>query len=173
MSRRTTLAPVLAGTALAVGLGFGLTVVLPFADAANTKTDATTRTYTKGQVAGHKVYVNQGCVYCHTQQVRDTFTDAGLGPVPSRPRDALRDRPAQFGSARFGPDLTCVADRAASGKEATDEDAIAAMMDYLRDPAEHHPGSTMPSYRTLSPADLRHLAQYLVSLHCAPVEGAE
>jgi cbb3-type cytochrome oxidase cytochrome c subunit len=47
-----------------------------------------------------------------------------------------------------------------------DETKIVAMMDYLRHPAEHHPGSTMPSYATLSRDDLRHLAQYLVSLRC-------
>ena len=168
--RRTTMLPVLLGTALFVGAGYAVTVLLPVADRANTTRTGSTPSYTKGEAAGRDVYVNQGCVYCHTQQVRDTFTDAGLAERPTRAGDTLGARPGLLGQARYGPDLACVGDRVPGAAEDAGHDAqVAAMVAYLQDPAGVHPGSTMPSYRHLSATQLRRLASYLVALHCAGV----
>jgi cytochrome c oxidase cbb3-type subunit 2 len=67
---------------------------------------------------GLKVYVNEGCVYCHTQQVRPVKPDENLGR-PSAPGDYARlqrpgiwrQTPAVLGSERTGPDLTNVGKR--------------------------------------------------------------
>ncbi len=167
MSKRLTLLPVLLGSALLLGTGFAVTVALPTADAVTTTPTDTTRAYTKGEVAGREIYVNQGCVYCHTQQVRDSFTDAGLADRPTRPGDTLADRPASLGETRFGPDLRCVGDRQAGAASDAERDAqIEAMVDYLRDPSAVYPDSSMPSYSYLSSTDLRRLASYLVGLTC-------
>lgn len=69
---------------------------------------------------GLEVYVAEGCVACHTQQVRPIPTDEAWGR-PSAPRDygnlgGLMDfwrpyTPAVLGSSRIGPDLSNVASR--------------------------------------------------------------
>ncbi|HVF18996.1 MAG TPA: cbb3-type cytochrome c oxidase subunit II [Mycobacteriales bacterium] len=166
--RRLTLLPALLGSAVMLGAGFAVTVALPAADAVTRSSTDTTRAYTNGEVDGREVYVNQGCVYCHTQQVRDTYTDAGLAERPTRPGDTLTDRPGSLGEARFGPDLRCVGDRApGTADESSSKQALlAAMVDYLRDPGAVRRDSGMPSYGHLSDTELERLAMYLVGLSC-------
>lgn len=164
---RMTLAPVLAGPALLVAIGYGVTVVAPATADVNTRRSDETRPYTVGASKGRDLYASNGCVYCHSLQRRDAFPDAGLGPAPSSAKEDLNDRPAMHGQARYGPDLSCVGDRVPGAAADADADAkLAAMMEYLREPAAVHPGSTMPSYRFLKHDDLRRLAAYLVEHTC-------
>jgi cytochrome c oxidase cbb3-type subunit 2 len=74
------------------------------------------------QRAGLKVYVSEGCVACHTQQVRPLEMDAVWGR-PSAPGDYAYVypidvwhpyAPAVLGSERTGPDLSNVGARQAS-----------------------------------------------------------
>lgn len=73
---------------------------------------------TELQRKGLKVYINEGCVYCHTQQVRPIEMDEVWGR-PSIPADYAhinrpsiwRQTPAVLGSARIGPDLTNIGNR--------------------------------------------------------------
>lgn len=164
---RMTLLPVLAGPALLVGIGYGVTVVAPATADSTTTRSAETRPYTVGAVKGRGLYANNGCVHCHSLQRRDTFADAGLGPAPSSEKEDLNDRPAMLGLARYGPDLSCVGDRVPGAAEDADGEAkVDAMVAYLEEPSSVHPGSTMPSYRFLKQADLRRLAAYLVEHTC-------
>lgn len=64
---------------------------------------------------GLRVYVSEGCVACHTQQVRNIEMDAVWGTRPSVPGDYYyskqrldlwRQSPSVLGSERTGPDLT-------------------------------------------------------------------
>lgn len=64
-------------------------------------------------IAGRRVYAAEGCVACHSQQVRQTSitgTDIarGWGVRPSVARDYLRDANAFLGSSRLGQDLSNV-----------------------------------------------------------------
>jgi len=65
--------------------------------------------YTAQQARGRAVYVAEGCVYCHSQQVRDpVYTsdkDRGWGPRATVPSDYVYDKPHQLGTMRTGPDL--------------------------------------------------------------------
>ncbi|MEP7078478.1 MAG: cbb3-type cytochrome c oxidase subunit II, partial [Chthoniobacterales bacterium] len=74
---------------------------------------------------GRKVYVANGCVYCHTQQVRADYAGSDIerkwGERRSAPRDYLFDRPVLLGKMRMGPDLANVGKRA----PAEDENATA------------------------------------------------
>lgn len=72
--------------------------------------------------AGLAVYVSEGCVACHTQQVRPLEMDAVWGR-PSAPGDYAYVRPAGvwqpyapavLGSERTGPDLSNIGARQAS-----------------------------------------------------------
>lgn len=69
---------------------------------------------------GLKTYISEGCVACHTQQVRSIAMDNKWGNRPSIPSDYyyskqrmdfLRQSPSILGSERTGPDLTSVGAR--------------------------------------------------------------
>jgi cytochrome c oxidase cbb3-type subunit 2 len=70
---------------------------------------------------GRKIYAANGCVYCHSQQVRADYAasdiDRKWGTRRSAPRDYIFERPAMLGKMRLGPDLSNV------GKRAPSEDA--------------------------------------------------
>lgn len=93
---------------------------------------------------GMKVFINEGCVYCHTQQVRPIAMDENWGR-PSAPGDYARinrpsiwrQTPAVLGSARTGPDLTNIGKRQPS--------AVWHMM-HLYNPRSVVEESIMPSY---------------------------
>jgi cbb3-type cytochrome oxidase cytochrome c subunit len=72
---------------------------------------------------GRRIYVANGCNYCHTQQVRADYAGSDLerkwGERRSAPRDYIFDRPVLLGKMRMGPDLANVGHRA----PVTDENA--------------------------------------------------
>src|SRR3954471_6800960 len=65
---------------------------------------------------GRKIYVANGCVYCHSQQVRADYAasdiDRKWGTRRSAPRDYIFERPAMLGKLRMGPDLSNIGKRA-------------------------------------------------------------
>jgi cytochrome c oxidase cbb3-type subunit 2 len=72
-------------------------------------------------VAGQRVYAAEGCISCHSQQVRQTSVTAtdierGWGVRPSVARDYLRDSTAFLGSRRLGQDLSNVGVRLPDAK---------------------------------------------------------
>ena len=165
--RRMTLLPVLAGPAILLAAGYAVTVVAPATAKVNTHRTADTATYTKGGIQGHRVYAGNGCVYCHTLGRRDSYTDAGLASSVSSPSERQNDGPALMGEARYGPDLSCIGDRVpGAAANADDKARLDAMVAYLQDPAAVHHGTTMPSYRVLSTADVQRLAAYLLMQTC-------
>ncbi len=116
------------------------------------------RDFPEGSVEerGREVYVQEGCVYCHTQQVRPVIADVGLGPV-SQPGDYAELDAPLLGYRRLGPDLMH-----AGSREPTD--SVRWVRDHLADPYRDRPWSIMPSYDYLSTEDLQALAQYVASL---------
>ena len=64
---------------------------------------------------GRKVYIANGCAYCHSQQVRPDYAasdiDRKWGQRRSAPRDYIYDRPVLLGKMRMGPDLANVGKR--------------------------------------------------------------
>jgi cytochrome c oxidase cbb3-type subunit 2 len=98
---------------------------------------------------GRQVYAANGCVYCHTQQVReghmggDMARGWGQGSGAARrtvARDYAFENPAFVGSTRVGPDLTNVGWRQPSAEW---------HFLHLYDPAAVTPGSNMPPFRFL------------------------
>lgn len=92
--------------------------------------------------AGQRVYAANGCVTCHSQQVRSNSSDVAkkLGPRPTVARDFLREQPAFPGSLRIGPDLTN------AGLLSSDANWFHR---HLFEPRTLTPRSNMPSYRYL------------------------
>ena len=104
---------------------------------------------------GRRVYLEEGCIHCHSQYVRPgTHDESWWGP--SRPLDRS-EHPPLVGTRRQGPDLLAVGNRRG---EAWHEA-------HLRDPRLLNPGSRMPSYGRLFEGDGgrgRDLVAYLASL---------
>jgi cytochrome c oxidase cbb3-type subunit I/II len=134
--------------------------VIPWAETAGAEAtilaDADRRYRTAGEIAdGREIYLQEGCWYCHTQQVRPIVTDVGLGPV-SAIGDYVYETPVLFGVQRIGPDLMHAGSRVPT-------DDMAWVVSYLRDPRAERSYSTMPSYDHLSASDLDALAAYIVA----------
>jgi cbb3-type cytochrome oxidase cytochrome c subunit len=65
---------------------------------------------------GRRIYAANGCVYCHSQQVRADYAGSDIerkwGVRRSAPRDYLFERPVALGKMRLGPDLANIGKRA-------------------------------------------------------------
>src|SRR5438552_2691606 len=70
---------------------------------------------------GRKIYAANGCVYCHSQQVRADYAasdiDRKWGERRSAPRDYIFARPVLLGKMRMGPDLSNIGKRAPAEEE--------------------------------------------------------
>ena len=95
-------------------------------------------------ITGQQVYASSGCIYCHSQQVRQvgygSDLERGWGSRPTVARDYMRENPVFLGTMRTGPDLTNIGARQPS-----------AMWhhQHLYQPTTVSPGSIMPAYRYL------------------------
>jgi len=72
---------------------------------------------------GARVYAANGCIYCHSEQVRPEYAGADIerkwGNRRSAPRDYIFERPVQLGKMRMGQDLANIGARAPAEEEAT------------------------------------------------------
>ena len=91
--------------------------VLPAAQMQEVKPLPNQPELTEAELSGLHTYVSEGCVACHTQQVRNIEMDRMWGDRPSIPSDYFyskkrldiwRQSPSLLGSERTGPDLTNV-----------------------------------------------------------------
>jgi cytochrome c oxidase cbb3-type subunit II len=96
--------------------------------------------YTAKQLYGRQIYIREGCVYCHSQQVRPEGFGADqerLWGRPSVPADYVYDWPHLLGTMRTGPDLMNIGARQTS---------VSWHMEHLYDPRLVVEGSIMPPY---------------------------
>ena len=122
--------------------------------AASPGDDAYPKEYSEAAQAGSAVYAGNGCIYCHSQQVRSekfgnwwedgemkTGADIrrGWGQRRNVSRDYLHDRPAFLGTMRTGPDLANVGTRYSP----------AWQHNHLFNPRAFNGWSTMPSFAFL------------------------
>ena len=108
--------------------------------------------YSYEAARGREVYAAEGCVYCHTQQVRPEGFGSdiarGWGTRGSLPGDYVYDRPHLLGTMRTGPDLHDVGSR---------QPSIDWHLGHFYQPRSVTPGSVMPSYPYLF--ELKHRRQ--------------
>ena len=96
--------------------------------------------YTDEQLFGRSIYIREGCMYCHSQQVRPEgfgSDQARFWGRPSVPADYIFDKPHLLGTMRTGPDLMNIAARQPS------EDWHLV---HLYNPRLVSKGSVMPPY---------------------------
>jgi cbb3-type cytochrome c oxidase subunit II len=105
--------------------------------------------YTDQQLHGRKIYQREGCVYCHSQQIRPLVGEMqrySVGTslaIPSDGREYVYDRPHFLGTRRIGPDLSRV------GGKYTDD----WQYSHLYYPQQMVPESIMPSFTWLFTKD--------------------
>jgi cbb3-type cytochrome oxidase cytochrome c subunit len=70
---------------------------------------------------GARVYAANGCIYCHSEQVRADYAGADIerkwGDRRSAPRDYIFERPVSLGKMRMGQDLANIGARAPKEEE--------------------------------------------------------
>lgn len=110
--------------------------------------------------AGRAVYASEGCIYCHSQQIRDEQNgldiERGWAVRRTVARDYLFDDPPFLGSTRMGPDLANVGStKWRNEPENENPDHKPAKRDakwhllHLYNPRVIVKDSNMPSYRYL------------------------
>jgi cytochrome c oxidase cbb3-type subunit II len=107
--------PIFVGALAILAFATLLLVVVPGAEIREQTPAPGLADYTPQQLAGRAQYINQGCVYCHSQQPRaasQTLADLSHGWGPgAKAADYAYDRPHQLGTMRTGPDLLNVGAR--------------------------------------------------------------
>lgn len=93
---------------------------------------------------GADVFAANGCMYCHSQQIRPAYAgydlERGWGKRRTVPRDYIHEKPVFLGTMRTGPDLTNIGARQPSREW---------HHQHLYNPQALSPGSIMPPFRFL------------------------
>ncbi len=105
------------------------------------------------EAAGRKLYMANGCVYCHSQSIRSIDWDLGAERI-AQTGDYVADRPILLGSARTGPDLS------QEGGEHPDDWHLA----HFTNPRYTRPSSIMPPFAYLGRDKISALTVYVQSL---------
>jgi len=143
---------VLGGSLIIFSSVLGIVVILPWLTIPEQPSESF-RARTALEEEGRQIYVNNGCMYCHTQFVRNIDWAEGALRV-ARSGDYVADRPNLVGTERTGPDLS------QQGGEHPDDWHMA----HFTNPRFTRPESVMPSWTFLGPEKIKALTAYVQSL---------
>lgn len=130
----------LTGAMVTLALATSSLVVVPYMQISHVEPPKGLKPYTSAQLRGREQYINNGCVYCHSQQPRDTAQgpDAKRGwGRASVAGDYFYDSPHLLGTMRTGPDLFNIGARQPSADW---------HLGHLYQPRAYAHSSIMPSY---------------------------
>ncbi|MFO7715595.1 cbb3-type cytochrome c oxidase subunit II [Desulfosarcina sp.] len=144
---------VVAGVLLLLAAIVFVVILLPYAHTSKTVPSEIFRPRTAEEAAGRKLFIANGCVYCHSQSIRTI--DWGLGAERiAQAGDYIADHPILLGSQRTGPDLS------QAGGEHPDDWHVA----HFINPRYTRPLSLMPAFRWLGEPKINELTRYVQSL---------
>ncbi len=130
----------ISGAMITLAIATTSLVILPYLQLRHIPAQAGLKPYTEAQLRGRQEYIKQGCLYCHSQQPRDS----SMAPDNQRrwgrasvAGDYFYDNPHLLGTMRTGPDLFNIGARQTS---------IDWQLGHLYQPRAYTPGSIMPSY---------------------------
>ena len=119
----------------------GLVQIVPlFFQHSTTKPAAGVEPYDALRLMGRDLYIREGCVGCHSQQIRMLRAEVQRYGPYSLASESVYERPFLWGSKRTGPDLTRVGERYSDEWHRI----------HLRNPRVVVPESNMPGYLWLA-----------------------
>jgi cytochrome c oxidase cbb3-type subunit 2 len=155
---KMTLSAVIIGSLLILAAVVFIAVYIPYITRVDMPS-AIFRPRTPQEAAGRKLYIANGCVYCHSQSIRSI--DWGLGAERiAQAGDYIEDHPILLGSERTGPDLS------QEGGEHPDDWHSA----HFINPRYTRPNSIMPAFEFLGTENLIRLTGYVQSLGMADAD---
>ncbi|RUA04301.1 MAG: cytochrome-c oxidase, cbb3-type subunit II [Gammaproteobacteria bacterium] len=98
------------------------------------------RPYSALELTGRDIYIREGCVGCHSQQIRPLVAEVMRYGEASVAGEGIYDRPFLWGSKRTGPDLARL-----GGKYSDKWHEL-----HLNNPRSVVPASIMPAYPWLA-----------------------
>jgi cbb3-type cytochrome c oxidase subunit II len=125
-----------------------ISVVLPWVTISERPSEIV-RTRSSVEEEGRRIYIENGCTYCHTQFVRNIDWDLGAERI-ARSGDYVAERPHLLGSERTGPDLS------QQGGEHPDDWHVA----HYTNPRYVRPESIMPAFEYLGREKIDALVAY-------------
>jgi cytochrome c oxidase cbb3-type subunit II len=119
--------------------------------------------YSATEAHGRQIYVREGCVYCHSQQVRNVKADENMVAAygVSKAGDYFYDMPHLLGTSRQGPDLS---NEGRVWSKDMGDSAREYLIGHFVNPREYNPNSIMPSFSYLSKPELEDLTDYIQAL---------
>ncbi|MDO9024875.1 cytochrome-c oxidase, cbb3-type subunit II, partial [Zwartia sp.] len=124
----------------------GLVQIVPlFFQHSLTTPTAGVEPYDPVRLMGRDLYIREGCVGCHSQQIRMLRAEVQRYGSYSLAGESVFDRPFLWGSKRTGPDLARVGERYSDEWHRI----------HLRNPRQVVPESNMPGYPWLAKTPLK------------------
>jgi len=150
---KMTPAVIILGSILILAAVVVVVVLLPYYHTNKTQPSEILGSRSNLEDQGRKLYIANGCVYCHSQSIRSI--DWGIGAERiAQAGDYVADQPILLGSQRTGPDLS------QEGGEHPDDWHMA----HFANPRFTSPLSIMPVFKFLGPDDTSLLTAYIQSL---------
>ncbi len=149
---RMNLALLIIGGLIVFAAVLTISVLLPWGTIPDTPSQIY-RPKTALEEEGRKIYIANGCTYCHTQFVRNIDWGHGAERV-ARAGDYVSDQPHLLGTERTGPDLS------QEGGERPDDWHLA----HFTNPRFTRPESIMPAFAFLGSEKIKALIAYKQSL---------
>ena len=143
---------VVIGSLLILGVIVLVMVVVPYFTRIQAPSDIF-RERTSHEAEGRRIYIANGCVYCHTQSIRAIDWGKGAERI-AQAGDYIHDKPILLGSERTGPDLS------QEGGEHPDDWHMA----HFTNPRNTSPSSLMPAFAFLGTDKIQKLTTYVQGL---------
>jgi len=148
IERRPIQLTILATVAILIG---GIVQIVPtIVVKSNIPTIASVKPLSPLELEGRDIYIREGCVGCHSQQIRPFRSEVARYGEYSKSGEYVYDHPFLFGSKRTGPDLMRI------GGKYNDN----WHYNHMWDPQSTSAGSIMPGYKWLydnKPADYQYV----------------
>jgi cytochrome c oxidase cbb3-type subunit 2 len=130
----------LGGAMVTLALATSALVVVPHMQLKDGAPPPGLKPYSSAELRGRQVYIANGCIYCHSQQPRDSVQapddERGWGRA-SVAADYHYDKPHLLGTMRTGPDLFNIGAR---------QPSVDWHLGHLYQPRAYVAGSIMPAY---------------------------
>jgi len=144
----------LVGAVIIFVIGTGITTIAPLWFDDLNKPIENVKPYTVQEQKGRDIYISEGCVNCHTQQVRPLKSEVERYGHYSLAGEYVYDRPHQLGTRRIGPDLAREGGKRPDGWHRM----------HFKNPEKLVPGSIMPRYTWWNKEETEAVIAYLQKL---------